>query len=375
MPARPLAVSSIQAAHTRLTGPTPARGSPVNPANRFERLAIDFEDGSMADGVAERPALRTQFFKDHASSILTRNASPDLGFGASINVYRGCEHGCAYCYARPYHEYLGFSAGLDFESRIMVKENAPELLAAELAKPSWRPEVLAMSGVTDCYQPVERKLELTRRCLAVLADFRQPVAIITKNQLVTRDIDLLRQLAAHDAVRVTLSITSLDETLAHALEPRASPPKQRLEAIRHLREAGIVAGVNLAPVIPGLNDHEIPRILEAAAAAGAVYANWIMLRLPHGVKDIFLAWLDRHFPDRKARVISRIRDTRGGALNDSTFGQRFTGQGIFAEQIDALFRAAAHRLGLDRPVPAMLGASFRRPGPQQLELEGLGAKG
>lgn len=370
------AVSSVrttrrEAAHSTTPAPVPARGATFNPANRFERLAVTFEPGDAAGDDADRPALRTQFFKDHASSIITRNTSPDLGFGASFNVYRGCEHGCAYCYARPNHEYLGFSAGLDFESRIMVKEDAPELLAAALSARSWRPEVIAMSGVTDCYQPAERKLELTRRCLAVLAEYRQPVSIITKNRLVVRDIDLLQQLAAHQAVRVTLSITTMDETLAHAMEPRASLPRQRIDAIRELRAAGIPAGVNIAPVIPGLNDHEIPSILEAAASAGANFAGWGLLRLPHGVKDIFLDWLEQHFPDKKARVIARIRDVRGGALNDSTFGQRTTGNGIFAEQIQALFRAAAHRLGLDRPLPEISTASFRRPGPEQLELAGL----
>jgi DNA repair photolyase len=362
------------AAHSRSPAATPARGATFNPANRFERLAISFDDAAVNEaGLTEPgPALRTQFFRDHASSLITRNTSPDLGFAASINPYRGCEHGCAYCYARPYHEYLGFSAGLDFESRIMVKEDAPELLRAELMRPSWRPEVLALSGVTDAYQPAERRLEITRRCLAVLAEFRQPVGIVTKNRLVVRDADLLGQLASVHAARVTLSITTLDETLAAALEPRAAPPRQRLEAIRLLRQAGIPAGVNIAPVIPGLNDHEIPRILEAAADVDASFAGWSMLRLPHGVKDVFLEWLDRHFPEKKSRVLARIREVRGGQLNDSTFGARMTGEGIFAEQIRALFRVAARRLGLDRDFPPLSGASFRRPGPEQLELSGLG---
>lgn len=361
------------AAHSRAPRATPARGAALNPANRFERLAVNFDARAVHESFADadRPALRTQFFKDHASSVITRNASPDLGFAASVNPYRGCEHGCAYCYARPYHEFLGFSAGLDFESRIMVKDDAPDLLRRELMHPSWRPEVLAMSGVTDVYQPVERKLELARRCLAVLAEFRQPVGIVTKNQLVTRDIDLLAALAAHGAARVTLSITTLDETLAHALEPRASTPRQRLDAIRRLNAAGVPAGVNIAPIIPGLNDHEIPAILEAAAAAGAAFAGWGMLRLPHGVKDIFLDWLERHFPEKKARVISRIRDVRGGRLNDGEFGTRMTGEGVFAEQIRALFRVAARRLDLDRAQPPLSGAAFRRPGPEQMELVGL----
>lgn len=354
---------------------TPARGAAANPANRFDRISVEFEpEAVVAEGPAgedARPALPTQFFKDHASSIITRNDSPDVGFDASLNPYRGCEHGCAYCYARPYHEYLGFSAGLDFESRIMVKEDAPELLRAALSSPRWQPITLAMSGVTDPYQPVERKLEVTRRCLAVLAELRQPVSIITKNTLVTRDIDLLAALARHDAVRVVLSVTTLDERLGRAMEPRASTPQQRLEAVRRLREAGIPAGVNIAPVIPGLNDHEIPRIVEAAAAAGASFAGWGMLRLPHGVKDIFLDWLDREFPGKKARVLSRIREVRGGRLNDSTWGQRMSGQGIFAEQIDALFRASARRHGLDQPRSHLSPAAFRRPGGEQLSLAGF----
>lgn len=374
MSAKPPPLDLRSAAHTISPTAIPARGATFNPANRFERLAITFDDAAVheAGSVEPGPALRTQFFRDHASSVIMRNASPDLGFAASINPYRGCEHGCAYCYARPYHEYLGFSAGLDFESRIMVKEDAPELLRAELMRPSWRPEVLAMSGVTDAYQPAERRLEITRRCLAVLAEFRQPVGIVTKNRLVVRDVDLLAQLASVGAARVTLSITTLDETLAAALEPRAAPPRQRLEAIRLLRQAGVPAGVNIAPVIPGLNDHEIPSILEAAAAVDASFAGWGMLRLPHGVKDVFLEWLDRHFPEKKARVLARIREVRGGQLNDSSFGARMTGEGIFAEQIRALFRAAARRLGLDRAIAPLSGAAFRRPGPEQLKLAGLG---
>ncbi len=366
--------SGVRQATTAST-PTPlaARGASFNPANRFERLTVSFDDQVVNEATAasERPALRTHFFKDHASSVITRNSSPDVGFSASLNPYRGCEHGCSYCYARPYHEYLGFSAGLDFESRIMVKEDAPALLRSALEHRSWKPELLALSGVTDPYQPAERKLEVTRRCLEVLAEFRQPVSIITKNHLVVRDADLLAQLASHEAARVTLSITTLDETLAHAMEPRASPPRQRLEAIRRLRAAGVPAGVNIAPVIPGLNDHEIPRILDAAAEAGALFAGWGMLRLPGSVKDVFLEWLERHFPEKKARVIARVRDVRNGALNDSTFGARFTGEGIFAEQIRVLFRAAARRLDLDRPLAPLSGAAFRRPGPEQLEFSEL----
>ena len=352
------------------------RGAAENPANRFERLKLELDPEAVAasTGPGEGdvpPLLRTEFFKDHASSVISRNASPDIGFDFSLNPYRGCEHGCAYCYARPYHEFLGFSAGLDFESRIMVKEDAPELLRTELARNKACPGMLALSGVTDPYQPVERRLEITRRCLEVLAEFRQPVSVITKNALVVRDADLLAKLAHHQAVRVTLSITTLDAELGHKMEPRASSPRQRLETIRALANAGIPAGVNIAPIIPGLNDHEIPRILEAARDAGACHAGWQMLRLPHGVKDVFLEWLDRNFPGKAARVLARIRQVRGGRLNDSTFGTRMKGEGIFAEQIRALFRVSARRLGYGNEPAKLSGASFRRPGPEQLELGGL----
>ncbi len=348
------------------------RGAVTNPANRFERMHVELDaEAALAGAVEEEgmpPALRTEFFEDRASSVISRNSSPDIGFEFSLNPYRGCEHGCAYCYARPYHEYLGFSAGLDFESRIMVKKDAPALLRSELTRKSWKPAVLAMSGVTDCYQPVERKLEITRRCLEVLLEFRNPVGVISKNRLVARDADLLGALARLGAARVTLSITTLDAELARELEPRTSSPRDRLEAIRELTAAGVPVGVNVAPIIPGLNDHEIPKILEAAAAAGAVSAGWTMLRLPGAVKDVFLDWIERHHPTKKNRILARIRDVRGGKLNESAFSQRMTGAGIFTEQVRALFRAAARRHGLDRPVPPLRADGFRRPGPAQMEL-------
>ena len=328
------------------------------------------EAGASEEGTS-RPLLRTQFFRDHATSVITRNASPDLGFDYTLNPYRGCEHGCAYCYARPYHEYLGFSAGLDFESKIMVKDDAPALLRRELSARSWKAAPIAMSGVTDCYQPVERKLAITRGCLAVLAEFRQAVSLITKNALVVRDSDHLAALARHGAAVVILSVTTLDPELSRAMEPRASLPAQRLEAIRALTAAGVPVGVNIAPVVPGLNEHEIPAIVAAAAEAGAVHAGWGMLRLPLGVKDIFLEWLDRRFPGKRNRILARIREVCGGELDQSGFGVRFSGEGIFAEQIRALFRAAARRHGLERGFPALSTASFRRPPGNQLELPGL----
>src|SRR5947207_7567257 len=251
------------------------RGASWSPANRFEKLHVDLTDVDVVEGALDtEETLRrpTQYFRDGTKSIITRNTSPDVGFETSLNPYRGCEHGCIYCYARPTHEYLGFSAGLDFESKIMVKTNAAELLRAELESPGWKPQTLVMSGVTDPYQPIERKLCITRGCLEVLAKFRNPVAIITKNRLVTRDINLLRNLAAHDAVAVNISVISLDSNLQRVLEPRTSSPQARLDAIRQLRSAGVPTGVMVAPVIPGLTDHEVPRILDACSYDGVQYA-------------------------------------------------------------------------------------------------------
>jgi len=338
------------------------RGASWSPANRFERLHVDFHDfdGNDADfEPSERPRRVTQYFRDGTKSIITRNNSPDVGFETSLNPYRGCEHGCIYCYARPTHEYLGFSAGLDFESKIMVKTNAPELLRAELESLRWEPQTVVMSGVTDPYQPIERKLRITRGCLAVLAKFRNPVAIITKNRLVTRDIDLLRDLAAFNAAAVNISVTSLDPNLQRVLEPRTSSPEGRLDAIRQLRNAGIPAGVMVAPVIPGLTDHEVPRILEACAKAGAQFAAYTIIRLPWAVAPLFEHWLDEHFPDRKEKVLGRIRDLRGNRLNNSQWHMRMSGEGIFAEQIASFFKIACRHAGIGER-PKLSTAAFRR---------------
>src|SRR5687767_11630529 len=275
------------------------RGAAHNPPNRFEEIHLEPGEDWNPD---EEGTLKTQLFRDTTQTFITRNNSPDVGFETSINPYRGCEHGCIYCFARPTHEYLGFSSGLDFESKIMVKENAPDLLRKELASPKWKPQLVVMSAVTDCYQPIERKLQLTRRCLAVLAEFRNPVGIITKNHLVTRDIDLLSELAKYNAAAVNVSVTTLDSTLTPRLEPRASLPQHRLAAIRELSSAGIPVNVMVAPVIPGITDHEIPAIVAAAVEAGASTAACLPVRLPYAVKDLFVEWLDRHFPDRKEKV-------------------------------------------------------------------------
>lgn len=341
------------------------RGVAGNPPNRFEKLTWE-EDAEAFDPEAPGPA--TQFFKDSSKSLIVRNDSPDVPFDASLNVYRGCEHGCAYCYARPYHEYLGFSAGLDFETKIMVKENAPELLRRELSSPKWQPQVLAMSGVTDCYQPVEKKLKLTRDCLGILAEFRNPVGIVTKNHLVTRDVDHLTMLARDGAAMVFLSVTTLDAELARKLEPRASTPRHRLEAIETLAKAGIPVGVMVAPVIPALNDSEIPAILNASARAGAAFAGYVMLRLPLGLKDLFSAWLEEHFPDRKGKVLHRLESLREGKLNDPRFGKRMTGEGAFAEQVAALFEMGKKKAGLKDRGPELSTAAFRRPAHPQLSL-------
>jgi len=348
------------------------RGAVRDLPNRFEKLAMDLDpDVVQHDPSAEGEALpnpKTVFLEDHSESIIVRNNSPDIGFGAGINPYRGCEHGCAYCYARPYHEYLGFSAGLEFETKIMVKRRAGELLRRELSNPKWKPEVLAMSGVTDCYQPAERQFRITRACLEVLAEFRNPVSIITKNFLVTRDIDLLKELANFDAVHVYLSITTLNPELAAKMEPRASRPAHRLRAVEMLAKAGVPVGVMVAPIIPGLNDREIPSVLEAAKSAGANEAGYTMLRLPHGVKDVFQEWLRLNFPEKLDRILGTVRAVRGGKLNVSDFATRMRGEGPIAEQIHQMFHVFLERLGFGARMHSLSTEHFRRPGDQQLSL-------
>jgi len=341
------------------------RGAVTNPPNRFETLRLERDEDW---DPAQDPSPKTTFLRDLSQTIISYNDSPDISFNASINSYRGCEHGCSYCYARNTHEYLGFSAGLDFETKIMVKENAPELLRRELSSPKWKPQLLAMSGVTDCYQPIERRLELTRRCLMVLAEFRNPVGIITKNYLVTRDLDLLQELAGHQAVMVHLSINSLDSELARRLEPRAATPRLRLAAIEALSKAGVPVGVLVAPVIPALNDHEMPAVLAAAKSAGAAWAGTEILRLPLTVAPVFEKWLDQNFPEKKDKIFGRIRAIRGGKLNDPRFGSRMRGEGIFADQISRMFHVARRKVGLSEDAPVLSTAAFRRPGGRQLGL-------
>ncbi len=332
------------------------RGASWNPLNRFETLEYIVDDEAERD----ENGPKTLYLRDPSRSIIATNDSPDVGFEASINPYRGCEHGCIYCYARPTHEYLGFSAGLDFETKILVKEDAPQLLREELNKKSWEPKTIAISGVTDPYQPVERKLGITRGCIEVLADFRNPVGIITKNALVTRDADLLAEMSAWNGTRVFLSVTSLDPHVHRVMEPRTSTPELRLEAIRTLTAAGIPVGVMVAPVVPGLTDHEMPAILKACRDAGARWAGFVVLRLPWAVAPLFEKWLEEHFPDRKDKVLNRVRDLRGGKLYDAQWGVRGRGEGIFAEQIEALFDVTCRKLGLNEKDYELETSHFRR---------------
>jgi DNA repair photolyase len=343
-----------------------ARGAATNPANRFERL--HFVADPDADPDASALPEPTLLLRDPSRTVLSTNQSPDVGFDTSLNPYRGCEHGCAYCYARPTHEYLGFSAGLDFETKILVKQDAPRLLRAALASPRWKPQVVALSGATDAYQPAERRLRITRRCLEVFAEFRNPVAIVTKSALVARDADLLADLARFDAAAVNVSITTLDDDLRRRLEPRTAAPRARLKAIEALSGAGVPVGVMVAPVIPGLNESEIPAILEAAKRAGAGSAHLIALRLPHGVADLFEDWLERHVPERRSKVMNRVRSLRDGRINDPRFHSRMRGRGVFADQIQDLFALACRRAGIATEGPELSASAFRNPGDTQLSL-------
>lgn len=339
------------------------RGASSNIANHFlsmhfEATEEDYDNYLLEE---ERSLLTTELIKDTSRSIITKNNSPDVGFDYSINCYRGCEHGCAYCYARPTHEYLGYSAGLDFESKIHVKYEAPQLLRDALLKPSWEGQTLFMSGVTDCYQPIERKLKLTRGCLEVLSEFKNPVGMITKNALVTRDIDILQEMVKWKGCMVFLSITTLDADLARSLEPRTSTPSAKLAAIEKLSAAGIPTGVNVAPVIPGLTDQEMPMILKAAKEAGATMAGFVPLRLPGSVLPVFDDWVKIHRPLRYDKIMSAVKDIRDGKLNSAEFGSRMRGSGPRAEHIRSLFKLTTRRLGLNEKDMNLSSEYFKRP--------------
>ncbi len=348
------------------------RGAQFNPKNRFERLNIEsFNDDEFDGFYSENNINRkvpTQYFKDNSKTVVSVNDSEDIDFNYSFNPYRGCEHGCIYCYARPSHEFLGFSSGLDFETKIMVKEDAHKLLEKELKKNSYKPDIIIFSGNTDCYQPIESKLNLTRKALEVCLKYRNPVGLITKNALVQRDIDILKEMSKEDLISVTITITSLDKSLISKMEPRTSIPTKRLETIRKLAENKIPVGVNVAPVIPGLNDKEIPSILKAASEMGAEYAGFILLRLPYTVKDILINWLINEFPQRANKIINRIKDIRGGKLNNSEFGKRFSGEGEYAETIKSLFLMSCKKYGLNKRDYRLSIEGFRKKANEQLEM-------
>lgn len=355
---------------TEKRSPT-GRGSHMNPANRFEAVHVE-DDWEQMEGDAEaladlsRPVV--QYLPDASQSIVAENDSPDIPFRYSVNPYRGCAHGCAYCYARPGHEYLGLNAGLDFETKILVKHQAPALLREFLGRPRWQPEPITFSGVTDCFQPIEREYRLTRGCLEVCWEARQPISIVTKNALVARDLDFLAPMAAARLAQVNVSVTTLDAELARTMEPRTSTPAARLRAIRALSAAGVPVRVMVAPVIPGLNDSEIPAILAAAAEAGAQGAGWVMLRLPLTVRPVFLEWLERTHPDSRQRIENAIRAVRGGELSSSKWGQRLRGDGLMAEQIQQVFRTFVKKHKLDRPLPEQDCSQFRPTTPSSGQL-------
>ncbi|MCH7976579.1 MAG: PA0069 family radical SAM protein [Bacteroidetes bacterium] len=342
------------------------RGAAENPANRFDRLRAEIDPGEL--GEDERRSVKTEFFRDTTRKILSENDSPDIPFRFGLNPYRGCEHGCIYCYARPTHEYLGFSAGLDFETKIVVKHDAARLLSEVFQKPSWEPQMICLSGNTDCYQPIERKLKITRGCLEVFLKHRNPVGIITKNALVTRDIDILQEMARFNIVRVMVSVTSLRDEITGKMEPRTSRPAARLKAIQKLAEAGVPVGVNVAPIIPGLTDEEIPEILKAAAEHGAQSAGYTVVRFPGAVEQLFTAWLKRTFPDRADKVLNRIRALRGGKLVENRFHKRMQAEGEWGDVLRQVFRAARARYGLNQPRPPISTEYFRRLSGGQMDL-------
>jgi len=349
------------------------RGTQRDPANRFESTSADPFDDGWDTLVDPTPPQDTVLIRDSSKSIISRNDSPDLGFDRGLNPYRGCEHGCIYCYARPTHAYLGFSPGLDFETKLIFKPEAASLLERELSRKSYTPAPIVLGSNTDPYQPVERQLKLTRAVLDVLDRFNHPVSVITKSAGVLRDVDILGRMAARNLARVHLSITTLDPRLARAMEPRAATPSRRLATVSLLAQAGIPVGVLAAPMIPGVNDAELEAILEASAKAGARSASAILLRLPHEVGTLFEDWLRRTMPERAGHVLSLIRQTRNGELNDAKFGSRFKGSGPYADLLAARFRRAATKLGLNHPPSPLDCAMFARPNPlpgpgQQLSL-------
>lgn len=349
------------------------RGTGNNPHNRFQPIVTDrqVDDGwyRAQEDELNPDSLATSVSDELVKTIISRNRSPDVPFDQSINPYRGCEHGCIYCFARPTHAYWDMSPGLDFETRLIAKSNAAARLRAELDKPNYRCSAIALGVNTDAYQPIEKQRRITRQLLEVLLEYRHPVTIITKGALILRDLDLLSELAASGLCSVRVSLTTLDNDLKRRMEPRTAAPSTRLRIIRELTAAGVPAGIILGPVIPFVNDHELEAILEAASDAGGTRASWIMLRLPHEIAELFEDWLRRHFPDRASHVMNRIRDLRGGKVYDSTFGIRMTGQGPYADLIRQRFNRKARALGMARHEAEPLRTDlFRRADGQQLSL-------
>lgn len=355
--------------HRPGAGSLKGRGSATLPDPRYGDTTRETADDGWGAADEEPPALRTTVTPEHPRSVINRNQSPDLPFNISINPYRGCEHGCAYCYARPAHAYVDLSPGLDFESRLFSKPDAPARLRDELARPSYRCEVLSIGANTDCYQPIERRLGITRGIIEVLAECRHPLTIVTKSSLVERDIDLLAPMARDGLAQVFVSVTSLDRTLARRMEPRAAAPERRLRTIAALAAAGIPTGVMFAPVIPALNDHELEQVLAAAADAGAHHAGYVMLRLPREVNPLFKDWLERNYPLRAAHVMSRVRDLRGGEESDSTFGRRLTGEGVFADLVKQRFARQCRAHGMNKSRHRLRADLFRPPPANRDQLE------
>ena len=338
----------------------PGRAAGGNAAGRFERLSVEaVDDGWGTDD--DLPPIRTDVTEEFLRRAITRNTSPDVGFDRSVNPYRGCEHGCIYCFARPSHAYLGLSPGLDFETRLIARPNAAQVLEAELRKPGYRPGTLAIGTNTDPYQPIERDRGIMRALLRVLSEFRHPVGVVTKGSLVTRDADILGEMGQAGLARVGISVTTLDADLARRMEPRCPAPAHRLRAIETLANAGVPVRIMASPIIPGLTDHELEAILEAGRDAGAVAASTIPLRLPREVSALWQDWLAEHYPDRQGRVMSKLRDMHGGRDYDPEFGKRMTGQGVWANLIQARYRQALARLGLARDLPPLRCDLFHVP--------------
>lgn len=342
------------------------RGAAINPQNKFTKHELEYilEDWQRWEDPQDNP--KTQFIEEESKTLLSVSDSPDLPNFHSINPYRGCEHGCIYCYARNSHEYWGYSAGLDFETKIIVKKNAPQLLEKLFNSKKWEPRVIHLSGNTDCYQPGEKKYRITRQLLELCLRYRNPVSVLTKNSLILRDIDLFEKLAKLNLVHGAISITSLNEDLRSALEPRTVTGKRRLQVVKTLHGAGVPMGVLTAPIIPGLNDHEIPNIIQEAAENGAIWAGYTVVRLNGAISTLFEEWIQHHFPDKAAKVLNQIRDCHGGAVNDSRFGVRMTGEGKFAENIRQLHDLACRKYFKDKEVPKLDTTQFMRAGQMRL---------